>query len=66
MLLPRMCPCPVGVFFVVEKNLLFDPNKIGLFSYIGITFQAQGIADSIEKFLDFGFIYTDMFNYRAI
>ncbi len=39
------------VFFIVEKNVLFDPIQISLFSFIGIPFQAQGIAGSIEGVL---------------
>ena len=61
MLLPQTRPCPVGVFFV-EKNVLFDPIQISLFSFIGILFQAQGIADSIEKL--FGKFLPDIINYR--
>jgi len=41
------CAHILGVFLVVEKNILFDPIQISLFSFVGILFQAQGIADSI-------------------
>ena len=37
------------MFIIVEKNVLFDPIQISLFSFDVILFQSKGIADSIEK-----------------
>jgi hypothetical protein len=47
------CAHTLWVFFVVEKYVLFDPNQISPFSFIGILFQSNGIADSIEEFFGF-------------
>jgi hypothetical protein len=45
-------------------NVLFDPIQISLFSFIGILFQAKGIANLSRSFLGLGFISTDIINYR--
>jgi hypothetical protein len=36
------------MFITVEKNSLFDPTQISLFSEIDLLFQSQGIADSFN------------------
>ena len=55
------------MFFVVKKYVLFDPIQIGLFSFLGVMFPANGFADSFEKFfLGFGFIFIDIITYRDI
>jgi len=44
----------------VEKNVMFDSIQISLFSFIGILFQANSIAVSIEKLFGFGFFSIDI------
>jgi hypothetical protein len=43
------------VFFIVDKYVLFDPIQIHLFGFLRVMFQANGFADSFEKFFRFWF-----------
>ncbi len=45
--------CSLWAYFAVEKNVLLDPIQLNPSSFIGIPFQVQGIAGSIEKFSGF-------------
>jgi len=41
------------VFLVVEKYVMLDQIQISLFSFVGILFQMNSFADSIEEFFGF-------------
>jgi len=41
------------VFLVVEKYVMLDQIQISLFSFVGILFQTNSFADSIEEFFGF-------------